>query len=101
MSKEEENKQRSKFRSYGCGNDKPLKSFTVQCDFFAEFMRRRFPNADENYADDWARRFANGDQFQHADRESRRVLLDIMIEGPGDGTARHLDEEDLAYLHKK
>jgi len=95
MSDEEE---RMKWRMVGCSST--LQPATMQCDFFAEFMRRRFPNADEGYAHEWAQRFARGEQFHYADSESKEVLLDIMLKGTGGGNAPHIRREDVEKLCK-
>jgi len=91
-------KERMKWRMIGCGVDKPLKPQTIQCDFFAEFMRRRFPHANETYALEWARRFARGEEFHFSDEKSRQVLLDIMVHGTGGGNMPHLNKKDINYL---
>ena len=94
----EDSELRSKFRGIGCKAEIGLHPQTIQCDFYAEFMRRRFPNETGNYALDWARRFARGEQFHYADKESKRILFEIMVEGTGDGNAPHLTKEDLKSL---
>jgi hypothetical protein len=70
----------------------------VQRDFYAEFMRRlkeRGEDTAHGRSEEWALRFKRGDEFQFVDREHRQILLDIMSEGLGDGTAGHLDKEDV------
>jgi len=107
MVEEKESEERAKFRRMGCGLKEygkggPLPHPSVQCDFFAEFMRRRFPEVkDESYIHEWAERFRRGDMFQHADSESRQILLEIMLEGPGDGTAPHIDKKDVQTFCKR
>ncbi len=102
----EASEERAKFRRIGCGLKEygkggPLPHPSVVCDFFAEFMRRNGEWKDEGRVLEWAERFRRGDEFQFADRENRKILLDIMVEGTGDGTARHFDEEDIKRLAKK
>lgn len=78
------------FRRGGCSNG-PLELSTFQCDFYAEFMRRKGPDNLK----EWADRFATGRMFQISDRENKQKLLDVMMEGmAGSGNARHLDEKD-------
>lgn len=88
--------ERAEFRRIGCV-DGPLETGTVQCDFYAEFMRRSgMKNALE-----WAERFKRGDEFQFADIKNKKILLDIMVEGPGDGTAKHIDKKTLSEWIKE
>lgn len=84
-------KLRRKFR--GIGSDRGLSG--LQKDFYADFMRRRFPNVAENYAEEWADRFKHGRQWHKADKESEAALLEVMLEGPGGGTAAFIMSEDV------
>ena len=92
---------RGDFRELGCFKG-PIKPGTVTCDFYAEFMRRSgVGRSDTSYQLEWAGRFANGSNFQHADRKHQMIMLDIMVDGLGDGTARHVTPETMKEWYKQ
>lgn len=80
-----------------------LEAPSIQCDFFAEFARRQgwTPEKNPDRLAEWGRRFKQGTQFHYSDREHAKVLLDILVEGPGDGTAPHVSEGTAAEWCKK
>ena len=92
--------KRALYRTIGCGYGKPLKQYTIQCDFFAEFARRKNLK-DPSYIMTWAERFARGEEFHYADRENKKVLLDIMVEGTAYENAPHVSEELLKEWFKE
>lgn len=96
---------RAKFRQIGCV-DGALQPNTIQCDFYAEFMRRsglgqHYREIEESYAKEWAQRFATGSQFQASDQDNQELLLDIMVEGTGEGNRPHIDKEVIKKWCKK
>jgi hypothetical protein len=97
---------REKFRGIGCGAGKPLEPATIQCDFYAEFMRRRFPekaNREDGidpYALEWAGRFRDGTMFHYGDGQSQAILLDIMVDGTDPYNAPHISKEMLQKWYK-
>jgi len=97
--KDPEEKRRL-YRAIGCGYDKPLKPHTIQCDFFAEFARRK-NLTDPSYIMTWAERFARGEEFHYADEKSQKILLDIMVEGTAPENAPHIKEETIKEWAKK
>lgn len=89
---------RAEFRRIGCSYDVPGKiEPSMSCDYFAEFMRRSRLTG----IGDWIRRFRTGEQFHFADSGNRQILLDIMIDGPGDMDAPHLNPEDFDDFCKR
>ena len=73
-----------------------LNSPSIQCDFYAEFVRRAFPEGtNDDYLAEWAGRFARGDEFHASDSKHKAILLDIMLEGTGDMNAPHLRKSDV------
>jgi len=92
--------KRMLYRAIGCEYGTSLEPHTIQCDFFAEFARRK-NFTDPSYIMTWARRFGRGEEFHYADEENQKVLLDIMVEGTGGGNAPHLKEETIKEWAKK
>jgi len=107
---EEANEMRAKFREIGCVKG-PLELHTIGCDFYAEFMNRSGLATgvdekgkkviEEKYALEWADRFAKGEEFHHADEKNTKILLDIMVEGTGEGNRPHLTKEQVKEWSKK
>jgi hypothetical protein len=88
--------ERSKYRDIGCVKG-PIEYPSVTCDFYAEFMRKSgMKNTGE-----WAERFARGKQFHAADIRNQKIMLEIMVDGPGDGTAAFINEEAIKQLVKE
>jgi len=92
--------KRGIYRLIGCEHGTSLEPHTIQCDFFAEFARRK-NLTDPSYIETWARRFGRGEEFHYADEENQKILLDIMVEGTGGGNAPHIKEETIKEWYKE
>lgn len=45
---------------------------------YIRFMKLRFPlESDEDYASEWAERFAKGTDWNSSDKESKKILIKI------------------------